>query len=218
VIIPALNEEHSIAAAIDSAGNSGAAEVIVCDGGSSDRTVEIARARGAAVVASETMRARQMNRGADTATGDVLIFLHADTALPPDGARLAARAIEGGAEFGGFRVRFAEDEPRLRVAAAMINLRTRISRAPWGDQAQFIPRSLFFELGAFREIPLMEDYELAVRMRRRGRSVVLPEKVITSGRRFLDRGVFPTAFTNWKVIVMYRLGTDPARLEQVYRR
>jgi rSAM/selenodomain-associated transferase 2 len=218
VIIPALNEEHSIAAAVDSARHSGAAEVIVSDGGSSDRTVEIARAHGAVIVGGETMRARQMNRGAETATGDVLVFLHADTALPPDAARLAAAAVERGAEFGGFRVRFAEDVPKLRLAAVMINLRTRISRAPWGDQAQFIPRPLFFELGAFPEIPLMEDYELAVRMRRRGRSVLLREKVTTSGRRFLERGVLTTAFINWKVIVMYRMGNDPAKLEQVYRR
>src|SRR5205814_599259 len=136
------------------------------------------------------------------------IFLHADTALP----RGAAEAVvEARADFGGFRVAFAERTLRLRIAAFLINLRTRITKQPWGDQAQFVRRAVF---PGFREIPIMEDYELARTMKDR---VLLPLTVITSGRRFLEKGVLRTAFINWRTIVQYHRGADPAELAQRYR-
>ena len=206
VIIPALNEEEWIAGAIQSAAG---CEVIVVDGGSADRTARFATAAGARVLLCEPMRARQLNRGAESASGDFLIFLHADSRLPPG----AADAVEkSGALFGGFRIRFAEDDRRLRLAEKMINLRTAITRQPWGDQAQFVARSAFT---GFRDIPIMEDYELARRMRRSSR--ILPLTVTTSGRRFLKKGLLRTAAINWMTILRYRLGADPEALARAYR-
>lgn len=214
VIIPTLNEEGRVGAAIASAFAAGADEVIVADGGSGDATVAIARQQGVRVIEGETMRSRQMNRAAREAKNEALIFLHADTRLPEGACRDVVKAIESGASFGGFQLRFGEKGFRLRFAEALINLRTRLTRCPWGDQAQFADRKAF---DGFLEIPIMEDYELAVRMKRRGRTVVLPQKVTTSGRRFLTRGLFRTSFTNWRIIIAWRFGADPERLAKIYR-
>src|SRR5438270_3989992 len=217
VIIPTLNEERRVGAAIDSAFAAGAEEVIVADGGSSDATVSVAREHGARVIEGETMRSRQMNRAAAAASHEALLFLHADTRLPSGACALVAEALANGAVFGGFRVQFTERAFRLQLGAALINFRTRLTRCPWGDQAQFVSRKAFVESGAFLEIPIMEDYEIALRMKRRGRTAVLPQKVKTSGRRFLTRGLVRTSFTNWRIIIAWKLGADPAQLARMYR-
>jgi rSAM/selenodomain-associated transferase 2 len=217
VIIPTLNEEDWIAAAVSSAFAAGASEVIVADGGSVDRTPRLATSAGARVLLSEPMRARQLNLGAHAASHEALIFLHADTHLPASAAEAVENALRG-ADFGGFRIAFAEPSRKLRFVAAMINLRTRVTRCPWGDQAQFIRRDAFLNRGGFLEIPLMEDYELAIRMKRTGRSVVLPLIVTTSGRRFLRKGVIRTTAHNWGTIIRYRIGMDIDELAQSYRR
>jgi rSAM/selenodomain-associated transferase 2 len=215
VVIPTLNEEQWIGAAIDSAFAAGAAEVIVADGGSSDATVTVAREKGARVVEGETMRARQLNRGVRAAAYDTIIFLHADTLLPEGACEAVSNALGQGLVFGGFRIRFLE--PGLGHAAALINARTRLTRAPWGDQAQFTRRAAFLGAGAFPQIPLMEDYELARRMKRRGRTAMLSLAVTTSGRRFLDKGSFRTGILNWLIIASYHLGVAPERLARWYR-
>ncbi len=217
MIIPTLDEESCIAAAIGSAFAAGAAEVIVTDGGSRDATIAIARASGARVIEGETMRSRQMNRAAAEAMNDALVFLHADTLLPRGSCATVVNMLTSGVIFGGFRLQFTEPSLRLRVAAALINLRTRFTRCPWGDQAQFVSRKTFLECGRFLEIPIMEDYEIALRMKRRGRTVVLPETVTTSGRRFLERGVLRTAITNWRIIIAWRMGADAEKLARIYR-
>jgi rSAM/selenodomain-associated transferase 2 len=218
VIIPALNEEARITAAIESAFIAGAAEVIVCDGGSGDATAEVATRAGARVITAEPMRAIQMNRGAEESRSENLIFLHADTTLPPAAGRAVCDALTSGVIFGGFRIRFAERLLRLRVAGAMVNMRTFFTRCPWGDQAQFIRRDTFITAGGFLPMALMEDYELAIRMKRRGRTRVLPLHVTTSGRRFLARGVFATALLNWRIVFAYRRGADVRELAAMYRR
>ena len=217
VIIPALNEAGRIPAAIDSAFAAGASEVIVCDGGSTDGTRDIAAAHGARVVTSEAMRSVQMNRGAEEARFDNLVFLHGDTTLPEAAGAAICDALDSGVVFGGFRVRFAEPSRRLRIAAAMVNLRTFFTRCPWGDQAQFIRRKTFFAAGAFKPMPLLEDYEMAIRMKHRGPTRVLPLHVTTSGRRFLQRGVLATALLNWRIVASYRLGGDVGALAALYR-
>jgi rSAM/selenodomain-associated transferase 2 len=211
VIIPTLNEEEWIAGAITSAREAGASEVIVVDGGSVDRTPRFATAAGARVILTEAMRARQMNLGAAAALSDYLIFLHADSRLPAG----AAAAVEiSGVAFGGFRIRFAEPDRKLRLAAAMINFRSAVTRQPWGDQAQFVTRSAF---PGFPEIPIMEDYELARRMKRTGATRILPMAVTTSGRRFLKKGLLYTAAINWSIIVRHHLGVSPKTLAKMYR-
>ena len=213
VVIAARNEESLIGATIASAKAAGADEVIVVDGSSTDATAAIARDHGARVIAAPPMRARQLNLGAREAGNGTIIFLHADTTLPPGAAQSVSTS---NAIFGGFRLRF-DGGVVLAVVAAAINLRTAITRCPWGDQAQFVRRADFFEAGGYREIPIMEDYDLARRMRRRGPTAVLREKVTTSGRRFRHRGVIRTILTNWRIIIAWHRGVDPETLARWYR-
>jgi rSAM/selenodomain-associated transferase 2 len=218
VIIPTLNEEERIASAVASAFAAGALEVIVVDGGSVDRTARYATGAGARLLLSEPMRARQLNLGAHAGSHESLIFLHADTHLPIGAAEAVENALAQDADFGGFRIAFTEAVPKLRFVATLINLRTRFSRCPWGDQAQFIRRDVLLKRGGFLEIPLMEDYELALRMKHTGRSILLPLTVTTSGRRFLRKGVFRTAVHNWRTIIRYRMGADAGGLARSYRK
>jgi rSAM/selenodomain-associated transferase 2 len=214
VIIPTLNEEDWLPDAIDSAFAAGAAEVIVADAASVDRTPRIAKAHAARLLLAERPRARQLNAAVQAAAHDNLIVLHADTRLPAGAAEAVASALKDVA-FGGFRLAFLEPSKRLRLAAALINLRTRITKAPWGDQAQFIRRDALLRAGGFREMPFLEDYELAERMKP-GR--ILPLTVRTSGRRFLRLGLVRTAAINWRIIWRYRRGADPEELVRLYRR
>lgn len=217
VIIPTLNEEDWIAGAVDSALAAGASEVIVADAASVDRTPRLAKAHGARLLLADRPRAKQLNAAVHAAQHENLIVLHADTRLPAGAATAVAAALEE-ADFGGFRIAFIEPSKRLRFAAALINLRTAISGAPWGDQAQFIRRERLLRDGGFREMPFMEDYELAVRMKRAGRTRLLPLTVQTSGRRFLRLGLFRTAAINWTIIAKYRRGADVEELVRLYRR
>jgi rSAM/selenodomain-associated transferase 2 len=218
VVIPALNEAQWIGAAIDAARQAGAGEILVADGGSADATAAIARDRGAEVLVETGGRARQLNRGAEAARHDVVLFVHADTLLPAGAAEAVERAIAAGHVFGGFRVRFVERSPRLSYVAFMINLRTRLTRQPWGDQAQFVSRDVFRRVGGYPDFPIMEDYELARRMKAIGPAAVLDLTVRTSGRRFLRKGVIRTSILNWTVIAAYHLGVSPERLATWYRR
>jgi rSAM/selenodomain-associated transferase 2 len=217
VVIPTLNEEDRIGATIDAARAAGAAEIVVADGGSTDRTVAVAQGHGARVINVPGTRAAQLNGGAAMAAHDAVIFLHADTHLPPSAASAVERAIHDGARFGGFRLTFLEPGLRLRWVAFMINARTQFTRAPWGDQAQFVARGPFLADGGYRDLPIMEDYELARRMKRAGGTSLLPLTVRTSGRRFLQKGVLRSSALNWLIIVSYHLGVSPQRLAQWYR-
>lgn len=214
VVIPTLNEQASIAATIDAARAAGAAEVIVADGGSSDATIAIATERGARVITGERLRASQINRGIETAAHETIIIVHADTHLPAGAADAVEAALNDGAIFGGFRVAFIEG---LAFVAFMINARTRLTRKPWGDQAQFARRETFLRLGGYPQFPIMEDYELARRMKRAGRVAILPMTVRTSGRRFLANGTIRTTMINWLIIAAYHLGVRTERLARWYR-
>jgi rSAM/selenodomain-associated transferase 2 len=218
VIIPTLNEEDWIAGAVESARAAGAAEVIVSDGGSLDRTTRFATAAGARVILADRMRSKQLNRGVESASNETLIFLHADSRLPIGATAAVEEALSGGAIYGGFRLRFIEKSMRLRVAEQMVNLRTKFTRCPWGDQAPFMRRDTFVDAGGFREIPLMEDYDMAARMKGRGLTRILPLAVLTSGRRFLQRGLWRTAMTNWDIVMRFRAGEDPTSLAARYRK
>lgn len=217
VVIPALNEQASIAVTIDAARAAGAAEVIVADGGSSDATVAIAAERGAHVITGERLRAMQINRGIEAASQDTIIVVHADTLLPSGAAAAVEEALAEGVMFGAFHVEFIEGGARLAFVAFMINARTRITRKPWGDQAQFARRETFLRMGGYPAFPIMEDYELARRMKRAGRVAFLPMTVRTSGRRFLAKGVIRTAIVNWLIIAAYHLGVPVERLARWYR-
>lgn len=217
VIIPALDEEREIARSVTSAWASGANEVIVSDGGSRDRTRELARDAGARVLETGPPRGGQLNAAAREASHEILVFLHADSTLPSGAARDVSMALDRGYVFGGFRIRFRERSWKLRLAEAMINLRSRLTGAPWGDQAQFIERERFERVGGFLHDPIMEDYDLARRMRQHGKTIILDSVVVTSGRRFREHGLLRTAVINWKIIWSWHRGRDPRRLAAIYR-
>lgn len=217
VIIPALNEEERVGGAVASAAQAGADETIVVDGGSDDATVEIARRAGAAVIRSSAPRSKQMNEGARAATGDVLLFLHADTQLPRTAIGAVRRAVASGASYGGFAISFARPNLRMKVAAALINLRTRVSAQPWGDQGQFFTSDVFRRLDGFRDIEILEDYDIVRRARQFGRGTIMKAQVVTSPRRFERLGSIRTIVTNWRIIAAFHAGADPARLAEIYR-
>lgn len=217
VIIPALNEEAQIERAIVSAWRGGASEVIVGDGGSSDATAAVARANGARVVICKRGRGAQNNAAAREAASELLAFLHADTELPSSAAGDIDAALTN-SMFGGFRLTFREPLARLRAVAWLINFRTSMTGCPWGDQAQFVTRETFWREGGYAEYPFMEDYDFALRMRRKyGRAARVDAPVRTSGRRFLERGVVRTSVMNWRLIIAFRRGASPADLARRYR-
>ncbi|HHJ98497.1 MAG TPA: DUF2064 domain-containing protein [Actinobacteria bacterium] len=214
VVIPSLNEEDAIAQAVQSARASGAHEVIVADGGSADATVVRAEGSGATVVSAPRGRAGQMNAGSDPASGDVLLFLHADTVLPRDACALIADALGDPRVVGGAFDYSAGDgtDPFDRFISAVGQLRYTAFRLPYGDQAIFVRRTVFEDLGGFPELPVMEDYEFALRLKRLGRIARVPAAIRTSTRAWRERGLLAVTARDIATIAGYRLGVDPARL------
>ena len=220
IIIPVLNEAAGIMdtlAALQPLRARGC-EVIVADGGSTDGSPGLARPLADRVVASDRGRARQQNAGAAEATGDVLLFLHADTRLPADADR---RVIDGlqacGRGWGRFDVRLTGRHPMLRVIERMIGARSRLSGIATGDQAIFVRRDWFARAGGFPGIPLMEDVALSKALKRLGPPLCLRETVTTSSRRWEERGVWRTMALMWRLRLEFWLGADPERLAERYR-
>ncbi len=219
VIIPALNEAAHIAATLECVRKSSPHEIIVVDGGSADETCAIALNRGAKVIHSKPARARQMNAGAAQATGNVLLFLHADTLLPDNWTRVVTDTLKApGVAAGSFGFRVAERFPGRWLVEWTTNLRSRWFQNPYGDQTQFLRRAVFEELGGFADLPIMEDYELNQRLRKLGRVVTAEAAAITSGRRWKRLGVVRTTLTNKMMIAGFHLGVCPHKLARFYRR
>jgi hypothetical protein len=218
VIIPALNEEENIAATLRAVGQCHGHEVIVVDGGSMDATVQSAKEAGATVLVSKPGRARQMNAGAARATGGALLFLHADTLLPPGWAEVVSRTLRSSAvAAGAFRFRIAGNFRGKSIIEWATGLRSHWFQRPYGDQGLFLARSLFEELGGFADLPIMEDYEFVRRLRRRGRIVTVAEGALTSGRRWERLGVLRTTVRNQWMLMGYHLGVNPQTLATRYR-
>ncbi len=217
VIVPALNEAESITDTIASA-KPEAKEIIVVDGGSTDDTAAVAEAAGARVIVTEPSRARQMNRGAESAAGDVLVFLHADTKLPADyGAAVERALFSRGVAAGAFSLAIDGTGAKYRLVEAVVALRSRCNSLPYGDQAIFVRAETLAASGGFADLPIMEDYEFIRRMQRRGRIVILPLLARTSSRRWQRLGVMRTALLNFIVIVAFHLGAAPTLLAGWYR-
>jgi len=190
----------------------------VVDGGRSDGTAEAARLCGARVMTNMHGRGAQLNAGAVAASGGVLVFLHGDTRLPVGYAALVHRCLaEPGTVAGAFELGIDGPGAGLRLVEQLVNRRSRCAQTPYGDQALFLPRETFFELGGFAEMPIMEDYEFVLRLRRRGRIGLAAGRVLTSPRRWQKLGVVRATLVNLAIVTAYHWGVSPARLARWYR-
>ncbi len=217
VVIPTRNEEVHIGKTLSHLDRGSEGEVIVVDGGSRDRTPEVAEKAGARVMITRPGRGIQMNAGARNARGEILLFLHADTLMPSGYVSLIRAALRDPRVVGGyFRMRFFPSTLFLRILEKTVDLRTRLFRLPYGDQAYFVRASVFALSGGFAEIPLMEDVEFIKRMRRLGRLVYLPSPVRTSARRFERLGGIQALVRNRLTFWGYKLGVRPERLARWY--
>lgn len=225
IIIPALNEEAVIADALSEAARHPVDEIIVVDGGSVDQTRENVlkhSLRGVAppvkLVIAPRGRASQMNAGAQAAQGDILVFLHADCRLPDDAIPAIRSVFENGASpAGAFDI--CIDSPRFgcRIVSWWANLRSRITGIAYGDQAMFMSKSVFWRIGGFADIPLMEDIEISRRLKRLGKIAFINKPVRASARRFESRGLVRTVLEDWVRALRYTLfHADPAHLARNY--
>lgn len=215
VVIPALDEERGIAAAIRSVRD--AAEVLVVDGGSRDATRELAAREGARVLESPRGRGRQLDEGARAATGDWLVFLHADTRLEPGWAE-ALGALPADVVGGAFRL--AVDSPRrgFRVVERGVRLRVRLFALPYGDQGLFARRDVYARIGGIPHLHLMEDVAFVARLRRAGRLAFPAVRAFTSPRRWERYGIVGTTVRNWSLRARYAAGASPESLARRYGR
>jgi rSAM/selenodomain-associated transferase 2 len=217
VIMPTLNEEKSIAATLAALMALRPHEAIVVDGGSRDKTAQMGERAGAQVIISERGRARQMNRGAKQANGDVLLFLHADTRLPVTAWADIGNALSDRRYVGGrFDIDLEGDHPMLKIIAAMISYRSRLTKVSTGDQALFVRREIFREMGGFPDIDLMEDIAFCRALKRIGRIACLRSKVISSARRWEMNGVWRTVSKMWILKLLYFVGVSPGTLKRFY--
>lgn len=216
IIIPMLNEAENIATRLQclKQTQSDDCEIIVVDGGSSDNSVELARRYAHQVITSPRGRAVQMNAGAACSQADILLFLHADTVLPENVVNLLD-GIEH--SWGWFSVRLSGENFMFRIIEGMMNLRSQLTSVATGDQAIFVSHSLFNKVGGFPVIALMEDIALSKHLRTLSSPVCLKQQVVTSSRRWQQRGTFKTILLMWWLRALYVFGVSPARLEKLYR-
>jgi rSAM/selenodomain-associated transferase 2 len=219
IIVPTLDEEARIGAALSALipFRQRGAEVIVADGGSSDHTVEIALPLADRVIAAPRGRGAQMNAGAAAASGGVLLFLHADTTLPPAADTLILEGLRDSTwQWGRFDVRIEGLGPLLAMISGFMNWRSLITGIATGDQAMFVTRGAFAAASGFPDIPLMEDVALSKRLKRVSRPLCLAARVVSSGRRFDERGAVRTILLMWRLRLEFWLGVPPATLARRY--
>lgn len=218
IIIPVLNEATIIQSILSRLPDNLATEIIVVDGGSQDNTFELAQGAGVKVIVSPQQgRANQMNVGAAIATGDILLFLHADTQLPSDYLDLVkATLAQPKAIAGAFELGINDENKSLRWVEKMVKWRSRWFSLPYGDQAIFLPKAVFTKVGGFADLPIMEDFEFIQRLKRQGKIAIAPAAVLTSSRRWQKLGVLKTTLINQLVILGYYLGVSPQQLRRFY--
>ena len=214
VVIPALDEEQRLPAAIQSVRAD--ADVIVVDGGSRDATRAVAAAEGARVLESPRGRGRQLDEGARAATGDWLVFLHADTRLEAGWADALA-GLPADVAGGAFRLAIDSDRLAFRIVERAVRARVRLFALPYGDQGLFVRREAYRRVGGMPHLPLMEDVAFVRRLRRAGRLAFLPTRAFTSARRWERDGVLKATLRNWWLVGLYAAGRSPERLAQRYR-
>ena len=219
IIIPVLNEETNLPDVLSklqpfrSAGH----EVVIVDGGSSDNSLMLAQQGADLVIVSQAGRALQMNNGAAIATGEIFLFLHCDTFLPDSALKIIINNYQGEDYWGRFDVRLSGNKFVFRIIERLMNVRSRLTSIATGDQAIFIERKLFNQLGGFPEIALMEDIAISELLRKRSSPVCLKQKVITSSRRWESKGVVTTVLLMWKLRLLYFFGVSADELSRKYR-
>ena len=192
-------------------------EIIVVDGGSSDTTEEIVKNYSEVrFIKSECGRAKQMNKGAREAKEEILLFLHSDTILPSDGLKLIKDAISKGAVWGWFNIRYNDPRLYFRLMEKKSNIWLKFTRIPFGDHAIFIRRKVFEDLGGYIDIPLMEDLDLAKRLKKISSGTIINQPVITSVRRWQKKGVFKTNILMFGLYLLYNFGVSPQWLARRY--
>ena len=220
VIIPTLNESDNIVATLDRLKpfRQEGHEVIVVDGGSTDETVKLAESRADKVITSAPGRALQMNTGANQASGNVLWFLHADTLVPDNATQLILDTLENKKnQWGRFDIRLSGKHLLLRIVERLMNFRSRTSGIATGDQGIFVRREVFEAIDGFMPIPLMEDLDISKRLKRLSSPCCLNEKLITSSRRWEEKGVMRTILLMWRLRLAYALGVSPEKLAHAYK-
>ncbi len=209
VIIPALNEELRLPSLLDCLNQSGPHEIIVADGGSIDRTVEIAKQAEARVICAPKGRASQMNRASAMATGEFLLFLHADTTPPPDFQQVITRMLQSPAtSAGAFRFELIGDLPSAPLIESLVDLRCHLLGTPYGDQGLFMRRRIFQHVGGYPDWPVMEDLHLVRRLKHHGPVRTAPEAARTSARRWEECGTVRTFFRHQMMLAAYHLGVS----------
>jgi rSAM/selenodomain-associated transferase 2 len=217
IIVPTLNEATNLPVTLRQLAQRPDVELIIVDGGSTDHTVRVARQFTSFVFVSPPGRAVQMNTGARHATGDILLFLHADTFLLPGALDELIRRLTGdGAVGGAFDLNLDSPSRLMRIIAKVSSQRARFFRTPYGDQAIFCWRQVFEQVGGYPAIPIMEDVALARRLRRAGRLTFLQTGLVTSARRWVANGVLKTTLVNWWVMFLYCLRIPPRHLRRIY--
>ena len=219
IIVPCFNEAEEIAGTLEAMAplRERGAEVIVVDGGSNDDTAALARPHADLVITAPRGRAAQMNAGAALARGDVFLFLHADSRLPPRADEwIAAGIANSGRSWGHFDVTIRGKHPLFSIIANAMNWRSRLTGIATGDQAIFVTRSLFDRAGRFPELRLMEDVALTAALKRFGPPACLRHRVLTSGRRWEKHGVLRTLTLMWRLRFAYWRGADPDKLAARY--
>ncbi|MFH1215893.1 MAG: TIGR04283 family arsenosugar biosynthesis glycosyltransferase [Pseudomonadota bacterium] len=218
IIIPVYNERERLPATLAAIGNDKQLEIIVVDGGSTDNSPEIARKRGIMVIASDLGRARQLNKGAEAAKGEILLFLHGDTKLPAGFIEPVVNAMKRqNFVAGAFQLAIESRRRNVQWIARLANLRSRFLHLPYGDQGLFMRATLFREIGGYPDLPVMEDFSLVRSLRKKGKIILLEDAVMTSARRWESLGVFKTTFINQIMIGGFLLGVSPHLLANFYR-
>ncbi|MBN1548746.1 MAG: TIGR04283 family arsenosugar biosynthesis glycosyltransferase [Syntrophaceae bacterium] len=221
IIIPVYREENGINETISrvrALPEGKVIEIIVVDGHAEGTTLSVLDDAAVVRVSSPKGRGRQMNAGAEKASGAILLFLHADTNLPPGGLGRIVSVMQAPDCVGGaFALRIDSRKIFFRFIEWLANLRARLTRVPYGDQAIFVRRDYFQAIGGYRDIPILEDVDLMRRIRRQcGRIVLISESVLTSPRRWEKKGLFRTTLRNRLIMGLYLLGAKPERLARLY--